>query len=166
MKDVPGPANPSWIFGVSHLLLSARGAECKNLQGHQWYLMTEEAGGAEKRFLETFGNVIRWNGPFGVRPACYQTYTSILSSESLLKMIGMCVQEDRLWIADPKAISHILQKSGYLYAKSSDVRERGSLLTDHGILWADGELSTMVNPRLLQVRLTIPQATSTSVIGG
>ena len=62
------------------------------------------------------------------------------------------VQEDRLWIADPKAINHILQKSGYLYAKSNDIRERASLLTDHGLLWAEGGFLIMINPHLLQVR--------------
>ena len=45
-----------------------------------------------------------------------------------------------MWIADPKAINHILQKSGYLYAKPSDVRERTALLVDRGISWAEGRL--------------------------
>jgi len=80
--------------------------------------------------------------------------------------IGVVLQEDRLWIADPKAINHILQKSGYLYGKPSDNRERSALLTDHGILWADGELSIAIRPSPLSARLTIPQATSTSATGG
>ena len=49
-----------FIFSCSLMALS------ETLQGHRWYLLAEEAGGAEKRFLENFGNVIRWNGPFGV----------------------------------------------------------------------------------------------------
>ena len=32
-------------------------------------MQVEDAGGTEKRFLETFGNIVRWNGPFGVRRA-------------------------------------------------------------------------------------------------
>ena len=40
--------------------------------------MIEDAGGAEKRFLENFGNVIRWDGPFGVRLAFYRTAVGIL----------------------------------------------------------------------------------------
>ena len=84
----------------------------------------------------------------------------------LTEMIGVCLQEDRLWIADPKAINHILQKSGYLYAKPSDARERSALLTDRGILWAGGESSITVGPSPLHARLTIPQATCTSVTGG
>ena len=75
IKDVPGPANPSWIFGTSmkgqsdpfYLLLWIESAECENLQGHQWYFLTEDAGVVEKRFLENFGNTVRWNGPLGVR---------------------------------------------------------------------------------------------------
>ena len=51
------------------------------------------------------------------------------------------MQEDRLWIADPKATNHILQKSGYLYARPSELRERSELLTGRSILWVDGDLS-------------------------
>ena len=42
-------------------------------------------------------------------------------------------------MADPKAISHILQKSGYLYVRPDILRERMALVTDHGILWVQGE---------------------------
>lgn len=55
--------------------------------------------------------------------------------------IGTCVQEDCLWIADPKAINHILQKSGYVYAKPSDIQELIALVADRGVGWAEGELS-------------------------
>ena len=56
-------------------------------------------------------------------------------------MIGTGVQEDHLWIADPKAINHILQKSGYLYAKPSNTREQVALLADRdGIASAEGRL--------------------------
>lgn len=39
--------------------------------------MSEEAGGAEKRFLEDFGSVVRWDGPFGVRLDFYQPHAGI-----------------------------------------------------------------------------------------
>ena len=55
---------------LPHLLSGADGTERVNLSGHQWYIQVE-AGGTEKRFLETFGSVVRWNGPFGVRLAFY-----------------------------------------------------------------------------------------------
>ena len=73
IRDIPGPVNPSWIFGMSlgHRLFSlpltwVDGADCKHPQGHQWYLQSG-AGEVEKRFLENFGNVARLNGPLGVR---------------------------------------------------------------------------------------------------
>ena len=49
-----------------------------------------------------------------------------------------------MWIADPKAINHILQKSSYLYAKPAHIREGIALLTGHGIVWAEGELPIMI----------------------
>ena len=45
-------------------------------------------------------------------------------------MTGSCVQENRLWVADPKAINHIMQKSGYFYTKPNDAREQIALLAD------------------------------------
>ena len=80
IRDVPGPVNPSWLFGMSTVLgpfLEVDSAECENFQGHQWYLMAEEAGGAEKRFLGEFGNIVRWNGVFGVRLAFHRIRTSV-----------------------------------------------------------------------------------------
>jgi len=70
-------------------------------------------------------------------------------------MMGMGVQEDRLWVADPKAINHILQKSGYLYAKPSDIQEQAALFNDRGIGSVEGELSTTISYFLLLARLTI-----------
>ena len=57
----------------------------RRLEGHQRYLMTEEPGGAEMRFLEDFGNIVRWNGPFWVRVAYYQTNTDFFHSDLSLK---------------------------------------------------------------------------------
>ena len=72
-------------------------------------------------------------------------YVTALSStcqrfvfEPLTETIDMRVQEDCVWVADPKAINHILQKSGYLYATPSNIREASSLLADRGIIWAHG----------------------------
>jgi len=108
--------------------------------------MVEEAGGAEKRFLENFGNVVHWNGPFGVRLPSDQPRAGVTISESLTEGIGTCVQEDRLWVADPKAINHILQKSGYLYAKPNNVREGSALTSGRGILWAEGKFDIVTGP--------------------
>ena len=48
------------------------------------------------------------------------------------------VKEDRLWVADPKALHHILQATSYLYVKPSIRRETSSLIADKGLVWADG----------------------------
>jgi len=56
-----------------------------------------------------------------------------------------CVEEDRLWIADPKAINHILQKSGYLWEKPAYLREGKALLTGRGIMWAHGEPPSVIS---------------------
>ena len=62
--------------------------------------------------------------------------------DPLTETIGACVQEDRLWIADPKAINHILHKSGYLYAKPSEIQEQSAIFIDRGIASVEGEFRT------------------------
>ena len=87
--------------------------------------------------------------------------------EPLTEMTGTCAQEDRLWIADPRAINHILQKSGYLYAKTTDARELAGLVADpSGILSAEGELPVTINPLSLLAGLTGSQVIHISVTGG
>ena len=49
-------------------------------------------------------------------------------------------QEERLWIADPKAIRHILQGTSYLYEKPHANREVISTLTDRGLGTVEGWL--------------------------
>jgi len=84
----------------------------------------------------------------------------------LTEVTGLHIQEDRLWIADPKAINHILQKSGYLYAKPSNARERIALLGDGGVASVEGGLPLITCPPLIPDRLMTPQATYTDVTGG
>ena len=89
IRDVPGPVNPSWIFGMSPgYQLALFTSSCRSIslnvenpQGHQWYFMAEDAGRVEKRFLESFGNIVRWKGPFGVCCA-YRTRTGVLHPNS------------------------------------------------------------------------------------
>lgn len=70
----------------------------------------------------------------------------------------MDIKEDRLWIADPKALHHILQATSYLYVKPSIRRETASLVADRGLLWADGtayhHLLSNTGSSNPQVRLT------------
>ena len=76
------------------------------------------------------------------------------------------MQEDRLWIADPAAINHILHKSGYVYAKPSNLRERSGLFTGQGLVWAIGKFPAMMDPFLLPAHLTISQVMYIDVRGG
>jgi hypothetical protein len=46
-----------------------------------------------------------------------------------------------LWIADPKAIHHILQAACYQYQKPPHRRARSEMLVDRGLFWAEGELA-------------------------
>ena len=62
-----------------------------------------------------------------------------LASEVFTEIFGACVQEDRLWIADPKAINHVLQKSCRLYVKARGAQERTALVAGRGVFWAQGE---------------------------
>ena len=65
---------------------------------------------------------------------CFHQHSNIS-----IEMVDVWVQEDRLWIADPRAINHILQKSSYLYEKPSNARERIALLGDSGVASVEGE---------------------------
>lgn len=50
-------------------------------------------------------------------------------------------QEDRLYIADPKVLQHILQKSGYNYKNLSGDNGAKVLRAGRGLFWAEGILS-------------------------
>ena len=56
-----------------------------------------------------------------------------------------------MWIADPKAINHVL-RNFTLYRKPDNLRELISLILDHGLAWADGNVflnlvySRVLNP--------------------
>jgi len=81
-------------------------------------------------------------------------------------VIGTYVQEDRLWIADPRAINHILQRSGYLYAKPRDIQEQAALFNDRGIGSVEGEPFIAISHFFHLTRLTIQQARYTNATGG
>lgn len=50
------------------------------------------------------------------------------------------LQEDMLWISDPKALQYIYQTSGYNFPKQPERRAVSRLVGDHGLTWADGKL--------------------------
>ena len=47
-------------------------------------------------------------------------------------------QEDRLWVADPKAIHHILQRSDRLYEKPRFMMEQAVAILDWGLVTVEG----------------------------
>ena len=81
------------------------------------------------------------------------------------KIACPCMQENRLWVADPKAINHIMQKSGYFYTKPSDAREQIALLADRrGIGTVEGWL--FIRHIFSLAHLTIPQMMHTNATDG
>lgn len=59
-------------------------------------------------------------------------------------------QEDRLWIADPKAINHIFKNSSALYRKLDSTRAMTELIIDRGLAWAEGNVfSNPIYPHIL-----------------
>jgi len=66
------------------------------------------------------------------------------------KLTTLPTQEERLWVADPKAINHIFRNSGTLYKKTDRVREAIALVLDPGLSWADGKaFSKSIYPDIL-----------------
>jgi hypothetical protein len=55
-------------------------------------------------------------------------------------------KEDRLWVADPKALHYILQATSYLYVKPSIRREVSYMIADGSVLWADGTAESHLPP--------------------
>ncbi|KAF8525701.1 cytochrome P450 [Gautieria morchelliformis] len=48
-----------------------------------------------------------------------------------------CFGEDLLYLADPKALLHVLNRSGYKYPKTFEARNRQQLSAGRGIFWAE-----------------------------
>lgn len=146
IRDVQGPANPSWIFGMVTFLLPR--LIVLNLRSSK-----DTSGISRPRKLED-----QRSGTLGISGTLFigtvrLGYVPPLIGQTLGSCVGfftktVCVyvQEDRLWVVDPKAINHILHKSGYLYAKPTNIQERGELLTGRGIIWAEGEPPIAIDP--------------------
>ena len=88
-------------------------------------------------------------GSFRGKYCAFIGHTPASYLELFTEIIGVCVQEDCLWVADPKALNHILQKSGYSYAKPNNINEVIVLLADRGVASVGGELSITVRHLLL-----------------
>jgi len=128
---------PSWRSSV------LKSENLKGTSGISWPKKLEgQRGGSSRSSGVSFVGTVRlgYASPF-IKNIC-QGPALVSSTETA----GTCIQEDFLWIADPKAINHILQKSGYLYAKTPNAREGITLLTGPGIFWAEGEWSIAISP--------------------
>jgi len=142
IRDVPGPANPSWIFGTSpafHLLLQPITLNVKNPKDTNGISCPKKLVGQRRGSSRISGTSFVGTVPLGcVLPLSTDRVSRFLTPAG---MIDVCAQEDRLWIADPKAANHIIQKSGYLYAKPSENQEISALFNDFGLPSVEGELS-------------------------
>ena len=72
-----------------------------------------------------------WNGAFGVRFPRGRLRCHPRSNAAM--------QEQRLWIADPKAVYHIIQSSSHLYETPQAVREMLAMVLDRGVGLVSGE---------------------------
>ena len=61
-------------------------------------------------------------------------------------------QQDRLWVADPRAINHILRNSRTAYKKPDSIREMSAIFVDRGVSSADGNVVwRSVYPHILTI---------------
>jgi len=143
VRDVPGPVNPSWIFGTSQAVnLGFFTPSCRSMALNAKIPKDTSGISRPKKLGEQRRGSSRDLGTSLVGTAPLGYMTSFIGQTPADQTIGACVQEDRLWIADPKAINHILHKSGYLYAKPTEVQEQSALFNDHGIASVEGESRT------------------------
>lgn len=66
ISDIPGPKNPSWIYGSSASPTNRWHSLTKSRTGHTWWWMSDEFTVVEKKLLEEYGAVSRWNGSLRV----------------------------------------------------------------------------------------------------
>lgn len=73
-----------------------------------------------------------------------QLWRAFLSVQSNTRFAENFVQENVLFLADPKSLHHVMQASPYGYKRVSGQRVISALVMDRGLLWADG--TKMVYP--------------------
>ena len=131
--DVPGPKNPSWMYGISRSSRSQR--RYLMFWNRSSMLVEERRGGCSRE--EHLGRIRNYSS------LEWDTWGSYLSWDraQFEPNADAVIQEQRLWVADPKAIHHILQGSSHLYEKTPVIKELLAMVTDRGIATVEGELS-------------------------
>ena len=99
--------------------------------GHRWWWQFKEVGVVEKEILEEHGAIARWNGLLGVH-FIFGSHTYCTPHADVI------MQVKYLWIADPKAIHHILQAANHLYEKPAFLREQLATFMDEGLVSSTG----------------------------
>ncbi|KIK60887.1 hypothetical protein GYMLUDRAFT_244040 [Collybiopsis luxurians FD-317 M1] len=106
----------AWRLTTPSPFWNIPGPEPKSfLLGNLGELLQKPVGLAEFEWQKTYGDVVRFGAALGT---------------------------DQLMIADPKALQHILQSSGYGWRKSPVRREMARLTSGKGLAWADGDVHT------------------------
>ncbi|VDC00881.1 unnamed protein product [Peniophora sp. CBMAI 1063] len=67
--------------------------------------------------------------------------------------------EERLVLADPKALQYVLQTSGYRFPKRPDTRANARMLLGDGIIWAHGERHQR-HRKIMNPAFSVPQLKS------
>lgn len=95
IAHIPGPPSDSWLLG------------------HLRQLGLTPTGEVQLHWRRTYGNVVRFRGPFG---------------------------QDRPLISDPKALQYIFNTSAYSFQKPEDVREILRIFNGPDLVWSEGEI--------------------------
>lgn len=91
-------------------------------------LLLPECGVTEGKWQKEYGSIFRIKGGIGV---CNPIFQHKIPTH-------LYIQEDRLYVADPKALQHILQKGGYNYSKVPGDNAAKALRGGRGLFWAEG----------------------------
>jgi hypothetical protein len=147
ISDIPGPKNPSWVYGISSAFRTNR-----------WHLLTgpEQGtrGGGSLR-SSTSSRRVFWKNtaPYLAGTGCLGCASKLFWIRHSALLADAITQEERLWVADPKAIHHILQGSNRLYEKPHAVTEQLTALFDCGIVAVEGELPSLLRDLLTDFEL-------------
>lgn len=125
------------VWGIQRLrrrsIRHLRGPDYGWLMGNALDInLQDQAGDVDFKWLKEYGSAWRMGGPLG---------------------------DDVLMVADPKALQHILHKSGYHYPKRQDGRVFAEMITGRGIVWASSDEHPR-HRKIMNPAFTTPQLRS------